>query len=147
MKRKGALILLLVLSVIGFLDAAYLTVKHYTEVPSTFCNINSVLSCDTVTQSIYSEVLGVPVALMGGLFFLSGIIYFSYLLKTNEPMRYGDTLGLYVAGLSYGVYLIYVQHFILQSYCIMCLLLDSILLLSVLLLTIHKHCLKTKAIA
>lgn len=38
--------------------------------------------------------------------------------------------GLFAFSIAYGMFLIYIQHFILQTYCILCLALDAILLAS-----------------
>src|SRR3989344_3660577 len=58
-------------SLIGFADATFLSVKHFQgTVPP--CVLFS--GCDTVTTSSYAVIAGVPVALLGVLFYLSVLI-------------------------------------------------------------------------
>ena len=55
---------------IGFIDAVFLTVKHYQG--TIGCSVIS--GCQSVLDSSYSTVFGVPVALMGVAYYLSIII-------------------------------------------------------------------------
>ena len=43
---------------------------HFSKSKSSFCDINASFNCDLVNRSIYSTVLGVPVALIGILDYL-----------------------------------------------------------------------------
>ncbi|MDA3787951.1 MAG: hypothetical protein PF503_05615, partial [Desulfobacula sp.] len=81
-----------VLVLAGFLNALYLSVSHYrvyTDIGySSFCAISKSINCDTVSQSRYSILLGLPVPVWGtiGYFFL--ILLFSFLFyKKNTKKR------------------------------------------------------------
>ena len=65
---KKLSIAFLVISFIGFLDATYLTAKHYlgTPLPCSFFT-----GCDTVTKSVYSTIGPIPVALLGALYYFT----------------------------------------------------------------------------
>ena len=43
-------------------------------------------------------------------------------------------MGILLSGLIYGIYLFYIQHFILKTYCIFCLALDAVILTSVIII-------------
>jgi uncharacterized membrane protein len=59
------------LCLIGLLDAAYLTFEHFTESKTLACSGKGTFDCLKVTTSSYSKVLGMPVALLGLLFFVA----------------------------------------------------------------------------
>ncbi len=64
-------ILFLCIALFGFADASYLTITHINNVTLP-CYI--VEGCDTVTSSKYSEIFGIPVSLLGALYYLSIIV-------------------------------------------------------------------------
>lgn len=53
----------LVLALLGLIDAAYLT---YVKLANTSAACANIGDCDAVNNSIYSEILGIPIALLGG---------------------------------------------------------------------------------
>lgn len=59
-----------VLTLIGLGLAIYLTYEHYSSTASFLCPVNSVIDCEKVTQSRYSEFMGVPVAPAGLFYFV-----------------------------------------------------------------------------
>lgn len=66
--------LLMLFSIVGWLVAFYalwhkikLTTSGYIE--SSFCNINALFNCDAVALSAGSEILGIPIAALGMLFY------------------------------------------------------------------------------
>ena len=59
----------MLLSVAGLLVSAYLTVEHYSSSTTLACPETGVVNCVKVTTSSYSTLVGVPVALLGLLFF------------------------------------------------------------------------------
>jgi uncharacterized membrane protein len=108
---------LLLFSLLGFIDAGYLTVTHIRhEIPT--CNIYA--GCDQVTGSKYSAIGGVPLALLGALYYLFifvlALIYFdseSRLVKYWLPY-------VTIAGFAVSLYLVYLQLFVIQAICIYC---------------------------
>ena len=85
---KIFVITLIVISVIGFSDATYLTAKHYLDDPVT-CSIFK--GCETVTESKYSTVFNIPIALFGVFYYLFvSVLLFLYMegLKVSMPYRY-----------------------------------------------------------
>jgi len=116
---KWVLISFICLSFAGFLDASYLTVKHYTQgiVPCYFFE-----SCQQVTTSKYSVVAGIPVSLAGALYYLTILIVSILFLDTENKklfqfLGYRPTLGLIASS-----YFLYIQAVILKEFCSYCVL-------------------------
>ncbi len=107
-----------ILAFLGFLDATYLTILHYKQtIPS--CTVGS---CETVLTSEYATILGVPIALLGSLFYIS-VIILSLLILTNYKRIYVNLFFLMAAsGFGVSLFLLYIQAFVLHSFCQYCLL-------------------------
>ncbi|MDP3954274.1 MAG: vitamin K epoxide reductase family protein [bacterium] len=114
---KGIVIAFLVLSLIGFLDAAFLTVEHYRGLPPP-CSI--LQGCEVVTTSKYSVVAGVPIALPGALYYLAiFLMSFLYLdIKNPKLIFYASFLAM--AGFAVTLGLVYLQLFVLDAICLYC---------------------------
>ena len=116
---KWLLIGIMIASFIGFSDATYLTIQHFTGA-SVKCIVSS--GCDTVTTSEYAIVFGIPMALLGALFYL-GIFLFTilYFDIRKRVLMYLVSLGT-VFGFLFSLYLIYLQIFVLHAICEYCML-------------------------
>lgn len=104
-------------SFIGFSDALYLAVKHYKgDVP----NCSFFGGCNLVAQSIYSEIFGVPVALIGVIGYLS--IFFLALRYLD--VFYDWILRLIVLfcffAFTASCWFMYLQIFVIQKICLYC---------------------------
>lgn len=110
--------LFLILAFLGFLDASYLTILHYKNVlpPCTIAH-----GCETVLTSKYATVLGLPVALFGAGFYLFVMVLVGLFWQTGKKMVPALLLALTTAGLLVGIYLVYLQAFVLHAYCQYCL--------------------------
>lgn len=114
---------LLILSLAGFVDSAYLTWEHFNKVlpPCTVNNFLPVLSdCGQVLRSSYSIVLGVPLALIGSVHYalLATAIIFN-LIKKNRSYRFWIIIQS-LAGTLASLYFMYLQLFIIKSICLYC---------------------------
>ena len=70
-------IIVLVIAIIGFADAGYLTIEHYNNVIPP-CSITH--GCEQVLTSEFSTIVGIPVALLGMIYyFLIAAGLFSFL--------------------------------------------------------------------
>lgn len=115
-------IILLLLSIAGFFDSAYLTILHYKNIIPP-CSI--VKGCETVLTSQFSTILGIPVALVGSLYFLVLIFLILANLKLGL-FRYFKILAL--LGVLVSIFFFSIQAFILQAFCQYCLLSEVIIL-------------------
>jgi uncharacterized membrane protein len=123
---------LLALAIIGLIDAAYLTVVHYTKLP-LYCPSGGVVNCVQVTTSSLSTVAGIPIAL-GGLVWFLGLLAIVFLIPKIKAFR-NIWIMLGLAGVAYSI----VGQLILGEICEYCVLLDIVILLSVYLLIRHRN--------
>ncbi|KKU16098.1 MAG: hypothetical protein UX24_C0021G0001 [Candidatus Giovannonibacteria bacterium GW2011_GWB1_45_9b] len=76
------MIVLCAITGIGIMS--YLTYIHYSQSKS-FCDISQEVSCDVVTTSIYSEIFGIPVSVLGLLYFAA--VLFLILKKRDRAFQ------------------------------------------------------------
>jgi len=100
-------------ALIGLGIAGYLTAVHYAGA-TPVCAIAH--GCATVQKSHYSELFGVPVALLGGLTYVAIL---ASLTRTGETAR-TVTAALAIVGLGFSAWLTYVELFELHAVCIWC---------------------------
>ncbi len=105
------------MAILGFFDAAWLTVAHYLKVPIP-CGI--VQGCDIVTTSAYSEIVGVPVALLGALYYLAIIVLTIIALEKQRPALLRLISYFTWSGLIASAYFVFIQLFILKAICLWC---------------------------
>ena len=111
-------IFILILSFAGILDTSYLTIKRFTR-DSINCSIFE--GCDFVTTSVYSTILGIPVAVLGIVFYVS-IFTLSYLyLKSKNQKIVKFIFGLSIVGFLMSIWFLYTQAFVLNAFCLYCL--------------------------
>ncbi len=113
----------LVLAIIGLGLSSYLTVVSFVAADLSFCEVDSSFSCDEVIRSQYSRILGIPVALIGAVGFgLLFIIAYVALISEEESFALlPATVALSVIGLGFGAYLTYLELFVIESVCLLCL--------------------------
>lgn len=108
---------LLGLSILGFADAAYLTILHYQNIIPP-CSITS--GCEIVLTSPYSLILGVPVALLGSLYYAAMIIGTALFLDAKN-MRILKLLCLASsAGMLAALYFVSLELFVIHAICMYC---------------------------
>lgn len=104
---------------LGFLDATYLTISHYTGA-HLYCGVKD--TCSIVTASKYSVLYGVPVALGGALYYLTVLIGSLFCIDTQNS-KFTKWLGLFtVVGLLASGWFVFVQLVLLKAICWYCML-------------------------
>jgi uncharacterized membrane protein len=116
--------LLLFLSLGGLGLSAYLTAVSLVTTDLSYCAPYPFLSCEAVIYSPFSRIAGVPVALVGAVGF--GLLFtlsYAALLGGVDLRRRVllPTTLIAMAGLGFGVYLTYLELFVIRSLCILCL--------------------------
>ncbi len=114
------------LSIAGLIISVYLSAQHYASSSYSFCDFGEHVSCSLANKSVYSEIFGIPVALLG-VFWFSAAVFLSWLALRKSPKSPALLLAWSVLGASFVLYLIYVE-FILQSVCPLCLVVQTIVL-------------------
>ena len=102
-----------VLCLIGIGVAGYLTYTHYQGV-RVLCLSSG--SCETVQQSVYSKLDGVPVAVLG----LAGYIGILFTLFIRNDLGRAAGFGLALVGFLFSAYLTYREIFTIKAICQWC---------------------------
>jgi uncharacterized membrane protein len=109
----------LVVALLGVVVSAYLTVEHFTSPAMLACPEGATINCAKVTSSVWSSLLGVPVALLGLLFFAGMALLVSpaaWRRRTLDPVR---VVGA-AAGVVMALYLVWVELFRVDALCLWC---------------------------
>lgn len=110
---------IIILSLIGFTDAAFLLAKRLSGAPIP-CFITT--GCDEVSKSPYSVMFGVPLSAWGVIFYL-GTGFLALLYMDTKKALVGALIPLATLfGFLSSCYFIYVQKFLIGAFCIYCLL-------------------------
>jgi uncharacterized membrane protein len=112
-------IAVLVLAAIGAAIASYLLYERW----SGGAPICATGGCETVQESKYSKIAGVPVALLGLLAYLT--IFATGLLRTEVARAIGAAVA--VSGFAFALYLVYVQDQKIHAWCQWCLASDVVI--------------------
>ena len=110
-------LILAVLDVIGLAIATYLSV---VELGGGVPVCGPLRGCETVAQSEYSRLWGIPVAVFG---VVLSLLLLSLALAWWRSNLYGLLLahyGLSLAGVIFEVYFIYLQIFVIHAVCVWC---------------------------
>jgi uncharacterized membrane protein len=107
------------LAALGAADSTYLTYVKLAHV-QVFCGTSQ--ACDTVNNSIYSQVGGIPIALLGlGAYLLIGALL---IWEDQVPALavWGPVaiFGLALTGTLYSAYLTYVELYVIHAICPYC---------------------------
>ena len=110
------------LSMAGFGIAAYLTYEHYTSSTSLTCPASGgMVNCLKVTTSSYSEIGGIPVAVLG-------LVFFAVMAVLQSPRAWNSQASALrvgrvawsITGVGTAVWLIYAELFRLDAICEWC---------------------------
>lgn len=110
-----------VLALAGAGIAAYLTYAKYADA-TIVCSTGG---CETVQSSEYADLLGVPVAVLGLIGYLAIL---ATAFSAGETARVAGA-ALALGGLAFSIYLVVVQVFAVEAYCVWCLASDVVMLL------------------
>lgn len=105
-------------SIIGFIDSLFLVVSHFQN-GSVICSQFS--DCNFVLTSEYATFLGIPVALLGALFY--GFILFiaSLYLDKKKSIYLKIIISASPFGFLASAWFVYLQAFVIYAYCDYCL--------------------------
>jgi len=109
-----------VLSLAGVMVSAVSLQRHYAKSASAFCDFSQKFSCDIVNRSEYSTIEGIPVAGIGVAGYAALFVLATFWKSRVEtPNR---LLAAAIAGLSFALYLTYIEAYELMTWCILCLI-------------------------
>lgn len=108
-----------VISLIGLIDSIYLTWIKLADQTASCAGIGD---CEAVNTSRYSEVMGIPIALLGA----GGFLLILLLLWLDRPGSAGSEtsrfalFGVTLAGTVYSAYLTYIEIAVIRAVCPFC---------------------------
>lgn len=108
---------IIIVSFLGFLDASYLTIAHYT---GSQLNCSIIKGCDQVTTSSYSEIFGIPVALLGMFYYLTVLLLTLFYFDSKNQTILKLIFPLTCLGLIASAWFMYAQIFIIKALCQYC---------------------------
>ena len=112
-------LIIAILAAAGMAVSAISLQRHYAKSKTTLCDFGEKFNCDIVNRSEYSSVMGIPVAAIGmagygALFALAAF----YRKRADTTMR---LLLFALAGLAFALYLTYIEAYVLDTWCVLCL--------------------------
>ena len=118
----------LILSFLGFLIATYLTILHFKNIIPP-CSIAH--GCETVLTSQFATIIGIPIALIGSLYYIALIVVLALTLTFTQKkgLFKKATVLLTFSALIVSAILVGIQAFILHAFCQWCLTCEAINLL------------------
>ncbi len=119
--RTWILVLIIIVSLAGFADAAYLTAKHYLGGPVP-CSITG--GCETVMTSRWAAVGPIPTAAFGAAYYLATFFLVIFYIDSRQRWTLPLILVLTIIGLAVSLALLCLMAFVIGSYCQYCLLSD-----------------------
>ncbi len=112
---------LIIFGLFGFSLAYYIYHKKHKKQPLV-CPLQS--KCELVTHSDYSKIFGVPVELLGMLYYASVVIFHGATLVAPSFVSVGMIRGALVlsaCAFLFSLYLVSIQAFVLKQWCTWCL--------------------------
>jgi uncharacterized membrane protein len=112
-------IVISLLALAGIAVSALSLYHHFAKSKTSYCDFGESFNCDLVNRSQYSSIAGIPVAAIGMLGY--GVVLLLAARYRHSPETPGMlSLGA-LAGVGFALYLTYIEAFVLQAYCILCL--------------------------
>ncbi|MBR7830701.1 hypothetical protein KDK95_30645 [Actinospica sp. MGRD01-02] len=111
----------LITAAAGLAVSAYLTVAHYTQSVTLACPATGAINCEKVTTSPESLLLGIPVAVLGLLFFAAfAALALPAAWRSRSPLVRTARLALAVLGVCFVARLVYAELFEIDAICLWC---------------------------
>ncbi len=108
-------------SLVGLGVAGYLTYEHYTGSATLACSDRGVVNCLAVTTSAYSKVAGVPVAVLGLVFFaVMVVLQLPTAWRRKDHFTRTVRMAWSFVGLGTVFYLLFTELFRIDAICLWC---------------------------
>jgi uncharacterized membrane protein len=120
-----------IVTLAGIGIAAYLTWAHFAD-ESVICVQGG--GCETVQESSYSEIAGIPVATLG----LAAYLLMLALLVWDAPVARLSAATLAIVGLLFSAYLVALQLFVIDAVCVWCMANDLVVAPALAVLTVAR---------
>jgi uncharacterized membrane protein len=118
---RGLQVAALSICVAGLLVSAYLTYEHFTASSTLACPNTGAINCAKVTTSEYSRLAGIPVAVLGLLFFAGmTLLCVPPLWRSRSQWPGRARLAAASVGLLFVFYLVWAELFRINAICLWC---------------------------
>jgi uncharacterized membrane protein len=109
-----------VTALVGVLDSIYLTILKFSNNKS-LC-IQGIGDCWSVNTSIYSEIWGIPIALLGMVAYAVILLLLWAEQRSHLIQQYADYIlfGVTLIGVIYSAYLTYLEIAVIKAICPFC---------------------------
>jgi uncharacterized membrane protein len=109
----------MLLGLAGLGISAYLTVAHYAGHVVLACPDTGTINCQKVTTRAQSVIAGIPVAVLGVAFFAAMLVLnLPASWRRSHPALRWSRIGLAAVGVTFALYLIYVELFVVHAICL-----------------------------
>ena len=109
------------LTLVGLALASYLTFAHYTDARALVCSDRGTINCLKVTTSSYAVQHGVPLAVLGLVFFAVMLpLQLPAAWSRPDPLLRRARLVVAAVGAAAAVWLVWVELFRLDAVCLYC---------------------------
>jgi uncharacterized membrane protein len=114
----------MLLSLAGVAVAAYLSYEHFTASSTLACPDTGAINCVKVTSSSYAAIAGVPVAVLGLVFFVAMTLLclpgaWAATGQSGAALRRVRLVGA-IVGIVFVLYLIWAELFAIDAICLWC---------------------------
>ena len=120
-----------VVALAGTAVAAYLTYVHY-QPDALICTSSG--GCETVQESSYAELAGIPVALLGLVAWVAVLM----LVAWDSELARTLVAALALGAAAFALYLITLQAFVIDAWCVWCLVNDLVIVPLLTVLTVWR---------
>lgn len=108
-----------IVGLIGFIDATYLATNFFLKItPPCFATGG----CDVVTTSQYATILGVPIALLGALYYLFVLALWLFYVDKKQKRVLTALPWITSSGFIFSLWLLGLQIFVLEALCSYCII-------------------------
>ncbi len=123
----------IILAILGLLDSIYLVWVKFT---GNYAICGPIGNCESVNSSQYSEIFGVPIALLGAGAYLVMVVLLLLEPRGSFWAESGPIIvfGLSLIGVLYSIYLTYIEIAILKAICPYCVI-SAIILVALLIIS------------
>jgi uncharacterized membrane protein len=127
----------LALSLFGLAISVYLAFEGHNGDSAVACPSSSIINCQKVTESSSADVFGVPVPLLGLMFFLfAAILNVPAAWRSSVVLLHAERMAMMLGGVGFAIYLIYAELFVVNAICLWC---TGVHLVTVLLFGVTVH--------
>jgi len=111
--------IIFILSLLGLIVTAFLAFE-YIQTGPIVCPITGA-GCELVRKSSYSKILGIDLPYFGILFYIAVATITIWLIQKSDKLVSGLRLLVSIIGFAFGVYLTFLEAFVIHAWCIWCL--------------------------